>query len=381
VNRIKRAAEALGVRRPKNVRENLAKLTAALLATIGLFNAGFVNAAALTAAKVSISDPRPSQTNVSYTFQGSSVSLAAIQCIKVQFATTATGSTVPGSMNTSSSASINGTNTDYIPTPASWTLDKTTNGLLKYTYATGETPASASNRVFQIDGVTNGNLADTAYYMRFNTYSDATCATPVDNTTVEFIYTNGQTLSLTVDGSLTFTVNAITTGAGLCAGGATADVATTSTTIPFGTVTSGSPKMGCQDLIASTNSTNGYTIYIKYDNAPKNALNDLITDVSGTNNAPAAFPTGGSVPAQGAYGYTTNDTTLTGGGTTNAGEQNRFNTASLYAAVTTTNAEVGYESAGVSSTHYLVNHKVAVSATTKPGTYSNTIMYTCTPVY
>ena len=84
----------------------------------------------------------------------------------------------------------------------------------------------------------------------------------------------------------------------------------------------------------------------------------------------AAFPAAGTE----AYGYTTNDFTL---GTGTAG---RFN-SNLWAAMTTTNAEIAYEPTGVNTTTYRIGHQVGVSLTTRPGTYSTTVIYTCTPVY
>ena len=49
--------------------------------------------------------------------------------------------------------------------------------------------------------------------------------------------------------------------------------------------------------------------------------------------------------------------------------------------MTTSNNEVAYEAAGVTSTTYRIGHEVAVSTLTKPGTYTTTIIYTCTPIY
>jgi hypothetical protein len=223
-------------------------------------------------------------------------------------------------------------------------------------------------------GITNSSTADTAYWLHMYTYNDAACtANAVDNATVEFINTNGSTLSLTIDNTLSFTVNAIASG-GTCYTGTTADQSSTATTIPFGTVLAGTVYHVCQDLQAASNSTHGYTIYLRYDHAPQNPLNQTITDWSGTNASPTSPFT--TVNSQGAYGYTTDDSSL------GTGTVDRFtNPGQEYAAATTSNAEVGYESAGVTTTHYKITHAVKITATTQPGTYTNTIIYTCTPVY
>jgi len=384
VNRVVRAAEVLGIRLPKNVRSKLAKSLAVLLALSGLVMPGMVNAGTLGKASLSLSDPRPSATSVNYTFtvgtSGALVQSAVVKCIKIVYATTATdttGTTAPtgfsdAGVTTASLASSTLVNSSA--TGWSVAVSGTGNNVIKYTNSTGVTPGTTSGATLVDNLVTNSSVADTSYYAFFNTFGNTDCATtPLDTATVQFINTNGSTLSLTIDDTLTFTVNGIATS-GTCSDGAThPNTASTATTIPFGTVVSGTTYEVCQDLQAASNSTNGYTIYLRYDHAPQNALAQTITDWSGSNATPTSpFAT---VNSQGAYGYTTDDNTL---GTGTAG---RFTSGTKYAAATTSNQEVGYEAAGVSTTHYDITHAIAITNTTQPGTYTNTIIYTCTPVY
>ena len=371
VNRIIRAAEVLGIRRPQNLKENITKLAIALVALLGLsLNAGIANAATLSTAKVALGDSRPSTTAVNYTFTGSSVQTVAIKCIKLVFSTTATGTTVPTGFDSSVGAvAINTGSTSYVPTPASLTLTKATNGTLTLVDPAGQTPASAASRTVSIDGITNSSVADTAYFLKVNTYNNIDCSTsPIDNANVLFINTNGSTLSLTIDNTLSFTVNAVASGQSC--NGTNSTATSTATTLPFGTVTASSNGIVCQDLTAATNSTGGYTIFARYTAKPTNALAQTIADFSGTNTTPTTFSAAGTE----AYGYTTNDFTLGTGSTA------RF-TANKYAAMTASNNEIAYEAAGVTSTTYRVGHQVGVSLTTFPGTYITTIIYTCTPVY
>lgn len=335
-------------------------------------NVGIANAATLSSARVALSDPRPSTTAVNYTFTGSTVTLASVRCIKFVFATTATGTTVPTGFDSSVAAvALNTGGTNYVPTPGSWSLNKATNGTLLLTLAGGETPASASSRTVSYDGITNSSIADTGYFLRVNTYDNVDCATtPRDSAAVQFINTNGSTLSLTVDNTLSFTVNAVA-GATSC-DGTTTTAASTATTIPFGTITPGANGVVCQDLTAATNSTNGYTIYGRYTAQPTNPLTQVIADHSGTNAAPTTFSAAGTE----AYGMTTNDATL------GTGTANRFtNGGQKWAALTTSNNEIAFEAAGVTSTTYRIGHQVGVSLTTFPGTYTTTVIYTCTPIY
>lgn len=342
------------------------KLVAGLFVVMGIIVPFQTQASTLTVASLSLGDSRPAASNVSYVFTASNVSLTTLRCIKEVYSDTSSGTAAPAGLSTSS-ATLDTTNSNFIPTPSAWTLAQPANGTLQLTNATGETPASAAARKLVYSGITNGTTADTKYFLRLYTYSDTACTSPVDSVTVAFIYTNGSTLTLTVDPTLSFTVNAVAAGQ-LC-NGATSTQPSTATTIPFGTVTAAANSIVCQDLQISTNATNGYTVYARYTSKPQSNAN-TIADTTGTNAAPTAFP----APGTEAYGYTTNDTAL-GTGTTN-----RFS-SNLWAAMTTTNNEVAYDATGVNSTVYRIGHQVGISAVTRPGTYVTTIIYTCTPVY
>lgn len=327
-----------------------------------------LRAASLSTSSVAVSDPRPSGINTTYSFTGSSVSLSAIKCIKQVYSDTAAGSVVPAGMSTAA-ANFDTATSNYVPTPAAWTLTRPANGTLTLTNAAGETPASASARKVNFTGITNSSTSDTKFYLRLTTYNNVDCATsPVDNVTVNFILTFGSTLTLNVDTTLSFTVNAVATGQ--ACNGATSTAASTSTTIPFGTVNAAANSVVCQDLQAATNAVNGYTVSTRYTGQPTNSLSQTIAGTSGSNATPAAFPAAGTE----AYGYTTNDSTL------GTGTPGRF-IANQWAAMTTTNAELAYESVGVTSSTYRIGHQVGVSLTTRPGTYVTTVIYTCTPVY
>lgn len=327
----------------------------------------YTNAATLTTGSVAISDSRPSTASVSYTIDFSNVTTSAIKCIKAVFSTQASGGSVPTGF-TSTSAALSGSS-DYIPTPASWTTDASANGTVKITYSSGETPASASSRTLVLTGITNGSTADTAYYLQFSTFNNTDCATsPVDSSTIAFIYTTGQAVSVTVDSTLTFTVNSVASSQTV--NGATTTVATTSSTIPFGTVTASANAIAAHDLTISTNSDNGYTTYIRYTGdltSGANTIDDLATH---TNASPGSFSAAGTE----AFGYTTNDSTL---GTGTAG---RF-ISNKWAAFDTTNYEVAYAATPVSSETTRVGYQVGVAGTTDAGVYTTTVIITATPVY
>ncbi|MDB5179206.1 MAG: hypothetical protein JWN01_1149 [Patescibacteria group bacterium] len=357
----------------------LAKVATVLVALMSMgLSAGIADAATLSSASTALSDPRPSATSVNYTFTGSSVTSSNIKCVKAIFSTTPTGDTAPtgwsgasGSVTAASSTLVNSNGTGWTLATSDGTSSTGQKNVWQYTNATGVTPSTTTGATFIMAGITNSNTADTAYYLKVSTYDNINCSSnPVDNATVEFLNTNGSTLSLTVDNTLSFTVNAVSSSTSC--DGATTTQASTATTIPFGTVTAASNGVVCQDLTAATNATNGYTIYSRYTNAPTNALSQSIADWTGTNTSPTTFPAAGTE----AYGVTSNDTTL------GTGSANRFtNGGQKWAALTASNAEVAYESAGVTISTYRIGHQVGISLTTKPGTYTTTVVYTCTPVY
>jgi hypothetical protein len=381
VERITRAAAVLGIRLP-GLSSRLVRyiLIVALAGTI-LPSSPAIAAGSLTDASVSLSDPIPTDTS-SYTFAGSSVDTAtAILCVKVVWSTTATGDTAPAGFD-GTSGTVDAANSTLIGSSATnWSLARSDgtsssgqDNIYEYTNsAAGYTPSS-SPRTFVLAGLTNPSTPDTTYYFQIKTYGNTNCSSsPIDYATVQFINTDGSLYSLDIDPTLTFTVGAV--AASQSCGGTTTSHLSTATTLDFGNVATGGQGLVCQDLQASTNATNGYTIYTRDTGPFENALSQSLADVSGSNLSPSSFPSSGTE----AYGYTTDDQSLsaTGDGA------NRFYDGATYnwAAMTQTNAEVGYESSGVVQTTYRIGHRVGLSSTTAPGTYTTTIIYTCTPVY
>ncbi len=328
-----------------------------------------VSAASLTGSKVALSDSRPSGTSVSYDLEFDNVTTSAIKCLKVEFDTAADGTGGKPTGLDITSAALSGSS-DYIPTPASWSVsNNNTTGVSSITFATGETPAGATDRNVILTGITNGSTAETGYYAIFSTYNNTDCTSSgVDTGIGTFIYVTGQAVSLTVDPTIAFNVAAVASSQTV--NGATTTVTSTDGTIPFGTVTTGALSIAAHDATVTTNAGSGYTIYIRYTAKPTSGSND-IDDHSGSNAAPSAMSAGTE-----AFGYTTNDSSLSGTAT-------RFtDSAPEYAAFTTSNAEVAYSAAAVSSETTRIGYAVGISGTTPAGTYgASTVILTATPAY
>lgn len=333
-------------------------------------------AATLTTGSVTLSDPRPDQTSVQYDIDFSGVTTSSIQCISVVFSDASTGGSVPSGMDTTSAA-FDATS-DFVPTPASWTVDAATNGTVEMTYGTSETPASASNRTVVLTGIDNGDTADTTYFVQFNTFNNTDCSSsPVDTGVVAFIFTEGQLVTVVVEPTLDFTINAV--GSSQSVNGDTTTVATTSTTVPFGTASASTNAVAAHDLNLSTNATNGVTVYARYTGDLTNGATDTITDHTGTNAAPSSFPAAGSE----AFGYTTEDSTL-GTGTADrftnpAGGYASFETSGT--ATTAQGDEVFYDAGTVDNVTTRVGYQVGIAGSTEAGTYTTTVIYTALPTY
>lgn len=323
--------------------------------------------AALSSSSVSLQDPRPSATS-QYTATSTGFNTGqTIGCIELDLGTASDGTGSIAGLDTSASTFVS----QSITATGTWAVSNTASAdhKLRLTNATPVAPQSGSQTAVW-GAIVNGNTADTAYLGIIKTYTTNACSTPVDTVTVQFIYTNGQAVSLTVDPSLAFTVAGASSGASC--NGATSDATTTSTTIPLGTVTAADNKIGVQNLTVTTNAGSGYTVFGRYTAKPISGSND-IDDHTGSNATPATFSAVGTE----AYGYTTNDATL------GTGTADRFTSSggNKWAAFTTGNLELAYSNAGVSSQTTCVGHQAGISGTTPAGTYANTVIYTATPIF
>jgi len=329
-------------------------------------------AAALTAASVTLSDSRPSQASVTYTIGFTFPGTTAISCIEAKFTTTATGSTVPTAMTTTSAAK--GTMSGGGLTSASWvTTDVATNGTVRLKHATTEA-STATAFSLGWTTITNTSTAGT-FFAQITTYTaSGACTTALDTVTVALTTTAAVTVSATVDPSLTFTV------AGIAASTAYKGALTTSagcvdtaTAVTFPSAMSTSTNYECaQSLTTSTNGVGGYTVTARGTVAGDDLVSgaNTITDHTGTNASPAAFGA-----ATEAFGYTTNDGVLGTGTTT------RFSADDTFAGLTNSALEVAYSATAVSAQAINVGYKIRFGGVTESGTYTGTVIYVATPVF
>lgn len=328
-------------------------------------NVASVSAATLSSTSLELSDPRPDETAVDYTYTASGLTTGTnIQCVVLQLNDAADGSgAIPSGIDTTSSTFSIGT-----MLTGTWNVDNATNGTLKATSAVAVAPNAAGNVVWS--AVDNGDTEATTYYGIFTSYTDGAC-TPgneVDNATVAFVYKAGELVELTIAPTLTFVCNAVATGQTV--NGATTTHPSTASGIDYGQdVTASANGISAHDLTATTNAAGGYTVYVRHTGQLTNGNGDTIDNHTGTNAAPTAFPAAGTE----AWAYTTEDATLSATPTVD-----RFtNVANVWAGFTTSNEEVIASTAAVPSSETIrVGHQAGVSATTEAGTYQTTIVYT-----
>jgi hypothetical protein len=312
----------------------------------------------LSSSSVQMSDSRPSQAGTSYLATFTPVGITSISCIKIVFAPNAdmTGGNPTGM---SIASSVKGSFTNL--TAGNWTLDRSTEGTIKYTYATGEA-TSASPTSIQTTTISNTSL--TTFYAQTTTYSDVSCSTAVDQSNVMALVTvAGVSATVTVSPTIAFSV--ANYGSAVNGSGDASPVTTTSTTIPFGTVAAGATAWGSPTLTVSTNGAHGYTLYTRYSGQLENANTDKIRDQSGTPSAPEDFDASSS---QSSLAYTADGAGVTFG-------------SNKWAGLSTTNTSIATRTTAYNSDATHVEYKIGISNTQPPGTYSTVIAYTATPSY
>ena len=336
-----------------------ARSVAVGMAASGMVIGNVASVAALNTSSLTLSDSRPGQGSVSYTFQSSGFDNGtSINCISLDFSVNADGSGgVPAGLITTSAA-LSGTSS--LITPGSWTPSFAANGALDLTNGGGEAPAASGNLIYT--GITNPNTDDT-FFATISTYTNVDCSTgpTADTTVVAFATKDGTPVSLTVDPTLTFTCTGV--AAAETVNGETTTHTSTGSSIDYlNDVTSAQEGVSAHDLAVTTNASGGWTVYIQHTGQLTNGNSDTIDNHSGTNLSPSAMANGTE-----GWGYTTEDTTLSAVGD----GANRFG-ANEFAGFTTGAEEVVTDETG----NTRVGHRVDVAGTTEAGTYTTNIVYT-----
>jgi len=321
-------------------------------------------AATIVNRETKISDSRPSQTSVIYDFKGDH-SATVVKCLRMQICTTATGTcTVPTGLTTTGGARNDANWSGW--TVANWTGDFTTNGDIKYTYATGE--AGGTNYSFATSGITNPSSAGT-YYAWINTYSDTTCATGVDSGVTAFAIVSGVTVSATIAEYLTFTITDSAIGMGTWTAGSTAvRFANADETGDTVEQAAGAPTQ----LQVSSNAGGGLTITL-HDVGNGSGSAGLYKSTATTKliAATAANSVAAGSESYAVYGKSASGLTIATG----------FSGGTSTGVMTTSPQTFASATGAVSSAYVDAQPKAAIAGTTPAGSYSDTLVFIATPTY
>ena len=227
-----------------------------------------VQAAYMQGAKVSLSESRPAtSSNHSIYFTGTTAT-PALQ-IRVKYSTGPNNTGLPtASMLDSIAKPAAFTNL----TVADWTLDVTAiaDGVVKYTHATGVNLLAAGSVIIGLDGVVNSALtacdatasSDTCFVQIQTSTADGAWDTNViDEATATYTVNAGVTVSATVDPSFTFVITAVNSGTAV--DGVNTTITSTTSTLPFGNLTVGTPAYSAHQLNVTTNANSGYNVTLK----------------------------------------------------------------------------------------------------------------------
>jgi hypothetical protein len=186
--------------------------------------------------------------------------------------------------------------------------------------------------------------------------------------------TLSSTVTASVPSSLTFDINPVASGS---VNGATIDTPTASILVDFGTFTSEDNRIAAQDLVVTTNATNGFVVTLQATDNFDSAT-DTIPFFVGTNNIPTLWNSPPGSGTEGYFGYTTNDATLS----TNPA---RF-ISNKWAGFATSPAEVFFhneptDGTGVGMGITRVGYQLELTSMQSSGVYEVNVIYIATATY
>lgn len=378
----------MGLMRGIDIKKSLLGVAFRVLAIAGLVTFNFVTpalAAAPDSLKDTLSDSRPS-TTANHVFaldMASSTSIVATETVTITF---------PGSSFTSVSSVVAG--------DVTWTdsgshtvvangacasnnveLTSATSTVLTFTACTGYSGSTGGTVTITIANRIGNPSAATYTITVAGSYGDSS-----KNTVVAIVA--GTTLSATVSETLTFSVGGVTNSSCTTTGGTT--ITSTSTTVPYSTVSSDTFYDICQQLTTATNASGGYSTTVQTTSLPTSGGNTIAkggcnSGSSCTDTSEGAWSTAGD----NGYGYCMDDTQDTAAATADAGwgtngcgagTQNFKTIANAGAAET---ARIIMSKAGVTTQDNiaLIGYRLTVDASQAAGTYQTTIVYICTPTF
>ncbi len=292
------------------------------------------------------------------------------------------------------------------PTPAAVTL----NGIVYHSYtctydgagAVGTAFDGTTNDYIQISGLINpapANPPDSYALGTADTYGIIvqqldSSANVVDSTTAKIAVINAVKVTASVAPQISFQIIAVNSGTSVC--GATTDVTTTPSTVPFGDLTIGVFKVASQILKVTTNASGGYVVTAaENDQLGRNGGTCTGDPTTGTNGNCIQDTRGDAGTAshtlsnewvsavQPGFGFSLSDVN----GTTNEAfaynESGRTFSARQFADLEDgqTHERIFSDTTVASNDNLYVCYKIMPDATTAAGNYENFITYIATATF
>lgn len=220
-----------------------------------------------------------------------------------------------------------------------------------------------TNAEFEFTLRNDGARANAVYYFRL-----------YDVVNEEVVPVSASYPSLVVEGAqLVFSLSGITSGT--VSEGVTADVSTTPTAIPFGSVPPDTEYEAIYRLNVDTSSTEGYQMFMYATQPLLNTYGEQIPFVTtGTNASPVGWTTACPPGTMGCFGYHAGDDVLAGGST-------RFAADDTYAALSTTTPEEIMHSSVPTNESIDIVYKLQIDDLQPAGVYQSEIVYLVVPTF
>ena len=322
------------------------------------------HAAQITSRKLTLSSSAPSAASTTYTFNFTVPTTGTVvKSLDVLLCTTASGTCTTFS-GTTTGASLSSQPTG-LGAASGWTGTFSTNGRLQIADSSNATtPSGAVTLVF--GGITNPTTANTSFYARITTYSDASWTTTVDAGTVAGSTANQITVSATVPESLTFCTGTSGITSSSCSGA-------TGTSVSLGVLTTTAAGTGTSQIGVTTNAGSGYNITV-----------NGTTLTSGSNTIGALGSPTGSSPGSAQFGINlrANSSPSIGSDPAGAGSANPTSNYNTVNSFTFNNADQIVSSGSADNFRlFTVSYIANITPVTPPGTYSTTLTYICTATF
>lgn len=323
-----------------------------------------VEAAQITSRKVTLStsSPASSTATTTYTFNFTVPSSTVVKSFAATACDAASGSCVtPTGFSVGSSTISQPTN---LGDASGWTVSTATAGSLRLSKS-GNVAAPTGSQTVVFSNVQNPTTANSTFYLRLSTFSDASWTTPIDTGVVAASTSNLIQLTGVMDESLVFCTGTTITGTN-CG-------TATGTSVDFGTFSSTATRSGTSVMAASTNGQSGYAITV-----------NGATLTSGTNTVTAlASPTASSIGSS-QFGLNLRDNATPNSGAEPSGASGTsygtgYGTADSYKFVTG-DTVVSRTNQGDATT-FTVSYIVNVPGSQPAGTYTATMTYICTATF